>query len=302
MTSARTLATGLHFPEGPVVLPDGDLLVVEIVSGWITRVKPTGTLERLIRVGGGPNGLAVGPDGRGYVCNNGGMPASAAAELGFTLGETPSSRITPCIQAVDFAAGTVETLYEACDGWALQAPNDLVFDAHGGFYFTDFGARGRRTRTRGRVLYAQADGSAINEVIGPIDEPNGIGLSPDGATLYVAQTESARLWAFKLNGPGVARTGHGPGLGGRLLFVCPDLRWFDSLAVEAGGNICVGTLLQGAITVVSPDGGLVEQIPLDDPMPTNLCFGGDDGRTAYVTCSSSGTIREIAWPRPGLMR
>ncbi|HEX7036050.1 MAG TPA: SMP-30/gluconolactonase/LRE family protein [Pseudomonadales bacterium] len=302
MTGGRTLATGLHFPEGPVARPGGELLVVEILTGWITKVTASGDVERLVRVGGGPNGLAIGPDGRGYVCNNGGMPASAAAELGLPVGETPSSRITPCVQAVDFGTGKVETLYESCDGWALQAPNDLVFDADGGFYFTDFGTRGRRARTRGRVLYARPDGNAIREVIGPIDEPNGVGLSPDGRTLYVAQTESARLWAFELDGPGVARTRPGPGLGGRLLFACPDLRWFDSLAVEADGNVCVGTLLQGAITVVSAGGGLVEQIPLDDPLPTNLCFGGEDGRTAYVTCSASGTILAIPWRRPGLVR
>ena len=103
MANGRIIATGLHFPEGPVALPGDELLVVEIASGWITKVEAGGELQRLIRVGGGPNGLAIGPDGRGYVCNNGGMPASAAAELGFTLADTPSSPITPCVQAVTWA-------------------------------------------------------------------------------------------------------------------------------------------------------------------------------------------------------
>ena len=64
----------------------------------------------------------------------------------------------------------------------LWGPNDLVFDAHGGFWFTDFGRNRDRARTRGAVYYALADGSRIEEAIYPLDSPNGIGLSPDGAT------------------------------------------------------------------------------------------------------------------------
>ena len=91
----------------------------------------------------------------------------------------------------------------------LKGPNDLVFDAHGGFYFTDLGKRRPRDMDVGAVYYAKADGSFITEVAYPMVTPNGIGLSPDGNTLYVAETEAARLWAFPIEAPGMVRRSRG---------------------------------------------------------------------------------------------
>ena len=68
------VAKGLSFPEGPVALPDGDVLLVEIYAGRLTKVKPTGEKIIIADLEGGPNGAAIGPDGRCYICNNGGMP------------------------------------------------------------------------------------------------------------------------------------------------------------------------------------------------------------------------------------
>ena len=74
MTPApREVATGLRFPEGPVAMPDGSVILVEIESQHLTRVKPGGAIERIAHLGGGPNGAAIGPDGRAYICNNGGF-------------------------------------------------------------------------------------------------------------------------------------------------------------------------------------------------------------------------------------
>ena len=85
----------------------------------------------------------------------------------------------------------------------LKGPNDIVFDRNGGFYFTDLGKTRHRDRDQGGVYYAKADGSRIVEVAHPILTPNGIGLSPDERTLYVAETEGGRLWAFDIAAPGV---------------------------------------------------------------------------------------------------
>ena len=84
------------------------------------------------------------------------------------------------IQRVDLDTGKVEDLYTECDGWPLRAPNDLVFDEHGGFYFTDHGYTDLETRIGHPtgIYYAQADGTAIREVVFPAASPNGIGLSP----------------------------------------------------------------------------------------------------------------------------
>ena len=74
----------------------------------------------------------------------------------------------------------------------------------------------------------------------------------------------------------------------------------DSLAVDAQGWVCVGTLLTGAITAISPDGATVDQVDTGDPMTTNLCFGGPEMRTAYVTLSATGRLVAMEWPRQGL--
>ncbi len=204
------------------------------------------------------------------------------------------------IQRVDLATGSVDTVYTACDGRPLRAPNDLVFDGHGGFWFTDHGVRQERSSDRTGVFYARADGSSVTEVVFPLDEPNGIGLSPAGDRLYVAETHAGRLWAWDVPEPGVA-TGSGPlPPHGELLAGLPGMQLLDSLAVDGAGNVCVGTLGNGGITVVSPDGGSVEHVPVDDPLVTNIAFGGPDRRTAYVTASATGRLLAGQWPRPGL--
>src|SRR5208337_4829551 len=96
-------------------------------------------------------------------------------------------------------------------------PNDIVFDQHGGFWFTDLGKVRARDQDRGAVYYARADGSLLVEVIQPMVHPNGIGLSPDGDTLYVAESLTGRLWAFEITGPGEIRRQPWPSPnGGRL--------------------------------------------------------------------------------------
>ncbi len=202
---------------------------------------------------------------------------------------------------MDLATGAVEVLYRECDDRRLNGPNDLVFDGLGGFYFTDLGKVRARDQDRGAVYYARADGSAIREVVFPIFTPNGVGLSPDGATLYVAETETARLWAFDLVGPGEIRRHPFPSPhGGRLLVGLPGYHRFDSLAVDAAGNICVATLVEGGITVVSPDGTSVHRVPMPERWVTNICFGGPELRTAYVTLSSTGRLVSLPWDGPGL--
>ena len=157
----------------------------------------------------------------------------------------------------------------------LKGPNDLVFDRQGGFYFSDLGKVRAREMDRGAVYYAMADGSKITEVAFPMVTPNGVGLSPDEKTLYVAETEPARLWAFDIVAPGVLRKEPWPSPhGGRLVAGVGGYQRFNSLALDAEGRICVATLINGGITVISPDGRHIEHHPMPDPMTTNICFGG----------------------------
>ncbi len=300
--STSVVAEGLRFPEGPIAMEDGSVLLVEIARRTLSRVHPDGSVEVVADCGGGPNGAAIGPDGAVYVCNNG--EAFEWVDLGgLTLpGPPPASWRPGSIQRVDLDSGAVETLYTECDGRELRAPNDLVFDRHGGFYFTDHGLRMERSSDRTGVHYALADGSSIREVVFPLDAPNGVGLSPDGTTLYVAETHTGRVWSWAVTGPGEVASHTGLHAGGQLLYGAPGLAMFDSLAVDGDGWVCVGTLgLEDAgITAISPDGATIEHTPIDDPLVTNVCFGGPDLRTALITSSGTGRLLRAEWPRPGL--
>jgi gluconolactonase len=295
------LASGLRFPEGPVAMPDGSVILVEIERKTLSRVTPGGKVQVIASLGGGPNGAAMGPGGKIYVTNNG----------GFEWIERPG-RLFPAVQAKNYAGGSIQvvdpetgtfdTLYDACDGRTLRGPNDLVFDRDGGFWFTDLGKTRERDSDRGAVYYARADGSSIKEAIFPLERPNGIGLSPDERTLYVVETPTARCWAFKLSGPGQIESANGPYRGekGRVVVGLGGYQMFDSLAVDGEGHIAVATLITGAVSDIWPDGSRVDQYTLPDMMVTNVCFGGRELRTAFATLSMGGTLVSFEWPRPGL--
>jgi gluconolactonase len=295
-----TLATGLRFPEGPIALPDGSVLLVEIERGTLTRVGVDGAVDVVADCGGGPNGAALGPDGRVYICNNGGF--EWVEQRGGGKMPTVQSRDYRggSIQRVDITTGEVETLYTECGGRQLRGPNDLVFDRTGGFWFTDPGKRRERDRDRGGLYYARADGSAISEVVYPLNHPNGVGLSPADDRVYVAETETARVFSWALDGPGEIADYRGPETRATLLAGLGGWQWLDSLAVDSAGNVCVATIRNGGITVIPADGGPTDHVPTGDGATTNICFGGADLRTAYITASLSGRLLATTWPRPGL--
>jgi gluconolactonase len=301
MSQFTTVATGLRFPEGPVAMPDGSVILVEIAAGHITRVWPDGRKETVAEPGGGPNGLAMGPDGKLYCCNNG----------GFNWVNHPTGLLIPHGQAndysggrierIDIETGLVEVLYKDGDfGCILRGPNDIVFDAHGGFWFTDHGKNRERERDITGIFYAKVDGSHLEEVIFPSENPNGIGLSPDGSTLYAAETYTCRLMAFRVIAPGKVDLAAGLGGAGTPLYRPAGYKFFDSLGVEEGGNICVATIGESGISVISPAGALVDFVSTPDPFTTNICWGGADRKTAYITLSGTGQLVSMPWPRAGL--
>ncbi|NTG50337.1 SMP-30/gluconolactonase/LRE family protein [Agrobacterium rhizogenes] len=294
------IATGLHFPEGPVELPDGSIAVVEIGAGRIVRLSGGGKDEVLAHTGGGPNGMALGPDGALYVCNNGGFSWEQEREWLRPVGLAPDYS-GGLVQRVDIATGEVRTLYDQCDGRTLSGPNDIVFDNQGGFYFTDTGRVRKFQRDHGAVYYGTADGSSIKRVVFPLLAPNGIGLSPDLSTLYVAEMETARLWSYAIAGPGVVHKRPFPSQsGGELIIGLGGFQRLDSLKIAASGNICVSTLVTGCITVVSPLGELLDQVWMPEIYPTNLGFIGQDLQDAVVTLSLTGRVGRLRWPEKGL--
>ena len=279
------LAEGLEFPEGPIAMPDGSVILVEIRRGTLSRVW-NGKVEVVCDLGGGPNGAALGPDGAVYVANNGGGGAAVGPGRELTQGG---------IDRVDLTTGEGERLYDRVGDNPLSAPNDIVFDRQGGFWFTDFGRQTGRTRHASGIYYAQPDGAKAEEISFGGTGYNGIGLSPDEKTVYAAETFTGRLIAFDLDSPGQVVKG---GRGGRMVGAAPGRAFFDSLAVQANGDVCIASIADG-ITTMSP-AGAVSQTPLPDRMVTNICFGGADMRDAFITLSGVGQLIRMRWPEPGL--
>jgi gluconolactonase len=311
--ACRELASGLQFPEGPIALPDGSVILVEMRRQTLSRVTPGGQVEIVAELGGGPNGAALGPDGRIYVTNNGGPGWIVDAEGNSLPVGSADDNHGGSIQLVEPRTGKVETLYDRCDSRPIGAPNDLVFDDHGGFWFTDFGryrtgssgGGSESSSDHGGVYYARADGSLIEQKIFPLDHPNGIGLSPDGKRLYVAETPTARCLAYDLEAPGALAAAPGPfsewgGDSGHVLAALGGHQFFDSLAVDSAGHVCVATIVTGAVSDIWPDGSRVDQYVLPDPIVTNVCFGGRALSTAFATLSLRGKLVAFEWPRPGV--
>lgn len=336
----EVVTEGLGYPEGPVYLYDGSVLVTEISTGKLTRVMPNGEKVTVARLGGGPNGAAIGPDGAAYVCNDGGfqffrldqalnalagdgaLPAAVAGASAHIMmtGDESADYKGGSIQRVDLKTGQYTTLYSgfinpcrsvlAMASHSLRSPDDLVFDESGGFWFTDWGKTRDRVRDITGVYYAQPDGSSIEEVIFPLSAPNGIALSPDQKRLYVAETYSQRVLYWNLKAPGIIDPNPNSYFGGWVLYAgYPGM--LDSMAVDEQGNVYVATLAangllpaNSGISIVSPDGKFLEFLEIDvmppDPLPSNICFGGPDMKTAYITLGGTGRLVKCQMAVPGM--
>jgi gluconolactonase len=302
MAEFKLITDKLDFPEGPVATSRGTIIVVEIARQTLSEVDgSTGEIRVVAETGGGPNGAAVGPDGQIYLCNNGGFSWHVRNGFKAPAAPDPADYIGGHIQRIDPVSGTVADVYDRCGDHLLKGPNDIVFDRDGGFWFTDLGKTRARDMDLGGLYYARPDGSSITEVVFPLTTPNGVGLSPSGDRVYVAETGPGRVWAWDISAPGqITPSGHGPG-GGHLLHGFEGFQLLDSLAVDAEGNVCVATLVTGGVSVISPEGSLVEQVlvPDHDFFVTNICFGGPDRRTAYITSSGLGRLYATPWPNAG---
>jgi gluconolactonase len=297
--SYREIATGLGFPEGPVVLSDGSILVCEVQNRCLTIVRPDGQKETVLHVSGAPNGAAVGKDGALYICNNGdgfawGDPGGVTQPVGGNHDYTGGR-----IERIDLETGDVTELFRAVDGHPLLMPNDIVVDRDGGLWFTDHGMRTERSFVHGGLYYGTPDGKTVREMAYPITTANGVGLSPDETSVYVADTETGRLYAYDITGTGEIRQPNPASPGDAVLAQVHGFKRYDSLAVEACGNICCAGLTPGCITVISPEGFEVETVEMPDAFSTNIAFGGPDMKTAYITLSGSGRLIAMDWPRAG---
>lgn len=290
------VASGLGFPEGPVVMADGSVLVVEIQKGIISR-HWNGKSETVATTGGGPNGLAIGPDGALWCCNNGGFNWSSVNGL-LIPGNAADDYSGGRIERIDLSTGKVERVLDTASGHKLKGPNDLVFDKSGNLYFTDHGKSYSRHRDYGGLFFLARGASEAKELDFHYSSPNGVGLSPDEQTVYMADTMTGRMWAFDLAAPGEIKPAT-PFNGGRVIATMPGLQYFDSLAMTAAGNVCVATILNGGITTITPQGAF-SHTAFPDLLVTNIAFGGADMKDAWLTLSSTGQLIKCRWSEAGL--
>jgi gluconolactonase len=276
-----------------------------MAAGRVIRLAPDGARTTVAETGGGPNGIAVLPDGDLAVCQGGGSgwsvrpwpyPGPGAVDLLLPTG--PAERPARPEIARVAASGEVTTLHTHDGGGEpLKRPSDVTVDRHGGLYVTDFGGLRGRTRALAGVLYAPPGGQ-LCEIVFPVELANGIALAPDESELYVTETRTRRVWAFELVEPGKVgawRSIATVPAGGPIGFGSAD-----GCCVDEAGNIVVATIGFGGVTIFSRDGDLIAAAPLDDPMPTNVAFGGPDRTTIYVTCGSTGRLLELeGWDVPG---
>jgi gluconolactonase len=298
------LAEDLGFPEGPAFREDGSVLAVDIDGGRVVGVRD-GNVSVLARPGGGPNGLALLDQQTAVIANNGGFLWTEVNGRRIPIDHATHTNEPPGfaggrIEQVDLSTGDTAALYEDFEGRPLRGPNDLVFDAVGGLWFTDHGKGRFESVDRGALYYAPPGGGNLVRVAFPLLGPNGVGLSPDGATVYVAETFTGRLWAWDLAEPGVVNPAGGALAvrhGGRCVTATPYS--FDSLAVEEDGRVAIGAIGDGVVAV-TPDGEKVDVYPIPEDVTTNIAFGGPEMRTAVITLSRSGRLVQCTWPRPGL--
>ena len=257
MMMAEVVATGLGFPEGPVVLPDGRIAFCEQFRSQISVYDGAG-VSALARTGGSPNGATLGSDGKLYVAQNGGVVGDWRATV----------MITPSIQRVAID-GTVEEVCTAVAGMPLIAPNDICFGPDGRLYFTD-PAHGYDPDNRaqdGRIYAIGQDGRGELVVRREPVYTNGIGFLPDGTLVWVESYER-HVCALRE---------------GRPVVLCelPDGHMPDGFALAEDGRIFIATVFSHGVTIVSTEGEYLGLIELDgDCLATNCAF---QDSTLWVT-------------------
>jgi len=246
----ETLAGGLGHPEGPDVLPDGRVVMVETYASRIAAWSAERGIHDYALCGGGPNACLRGSDGAVYITQNGGTVGVWRAP----------NMVAPSIQRA-WPDGRVETVATEVAGIALQAPNDLTFGPGGQLYFTDPADFLPDDPKPGRIFVLNPDGTGALLLEVPNAYPNGIVCEPDGTLVWV---ESYARQVFRMK----------PGQEPVLLHQLPDGHVPDGFKIDEDGNFWITTFSSHGVDIVAPNGASVDFLETGG-VPLNCVFDGD---------------------------
>ncbi|MGC3980852.1 MAG: SMP-30/gluconolactonase/LRE family protein [Steroidobacteraceae bacterium] len=312
-SQVKVVGTGIVAPEGPTVLPDGSVAMVEFSPGNIVSVHPDGTREVITHPGSGVVGTVLGKDGALYVAKldtsafmrrananppaADGMNAAPAAE-GMAGAPPASSGMsamdgTPsAILRIDLNTKQVSKLYTELDGRPIGSPNDLAVDEWGDLWITEQITPG--------IVYAHADGSQIKLVVSGVKGINGIALSPNKRTLYVMN--DSKLTAYEITGRGTLKSEQGKPVAKVLVDWPKTLHEPDGIKTEANGNILLASWEDGIVRY-SPSGKLLSQIIVPNLQVINIAFSPRDKNALYLAAhpvnNMSGMLVKIPWDAAG---
>ena len=262
LTAAGSFTKGI---EGPACDASGAINAVNFATQQtIGRVRPDGKAEVFVTLPGTSvgNGIRFNRAGQMYV----------ADYVGHNV-----LRIDPRTRTIAVHA------HEA----AMNQPNDLALAPDGTLYASDPDWPNQRGQ-----IWRISTGGKVTRVAGDMGTTNGIEVSPDGKTLYVNESVQRNVWAFAIAADGSLS-------GKRLIKQFPDFG-FDGMRCDVDGNLYITRHGKGTVVKMTPQGDVLKEIGVLGPNPTNICFGGPDGRTAYVTEAAQGRLVQFRVDRPGL--
>ena len=289
------VATFVSMLEGPTVDRDGTVYFTDILTQRIMKLSTSGAQSIYRDPSNAANGLLIDPQGRLIACE--GAPSATAQRIGLTVSGKP--RVT----RTDLKTGKVEILAEMYDGKPLVGPNDITIDGKGRLYFTDF---------NGAAVYRiDAPGRLTRILNAPeVQRPNGIQISPDDRTLYLVEANGAEggarlIRAYDLLPDGTVRNP-------RTHYNFYPGRSADGMSIDTKGNLYASAGMHRTrgtsetldtkcgVYVISPEGKLLQFIPIPEDFITNNAFGGADMKTLYITAGK--TLYKMRTEIPGLPR
>lgn len=258
--AGRRHGTLTSFLEGPSFDRAGNLYVTDIPYGRVLRITPQGQFSVVAEYDGEPNGLKIHKDGRIFIADQ---------KWGLMVLEPGASEPKPYLVRAHLER--------------LKGPNDMVFATNGDLYFTDQAQTGMQDPS-GRVFCLRTDGH-IDMLLDNVPSPNGLVLSPDESTLFLAVTRANAVWRVPLS-----RTGRITKVG--IFIQLSGGSGPDGLAMDERGNLSVAHAGLGSVWLFDVRGEPMYRIKscTGGDATTNLAYGGPDNKTLFITESTTGTV------------